>query len=75
MVALEAKYHAKCLLGCYTLARKAKAKGLKSTGEEEVISRITFAEQVMYIEEVRYLDEEGHQYSNLVIWHSFMCHK
>ncbi len=35
MVALEAKYHTKCLVGLYNRARKAKAKGLKSTDEEE----------------------------------------
>lgn len=58
MVALDAKYHAKCLVGLYNRARKAKAKGHKSTGEKEVMSRLAFAELVMYIEETRYLDED-----------------
>ena len=59
MVALEAKYHTKCLVGLYNRARRAKAKsGLKSTGEEDIMSRIAFAELVMYIEETRYSDED-----------------
>ena len=52
MVALEAKYHTKCLVGLYNRARKVKSKGLKSTlGQEDVMSRIRFSK---------------HQYSNLV---------
>ena len=58
MVALDAKYHAKCLVGLYNRARKAKAKGYMSTGEKEVVSRLAFAELVMYIEETRYSDED-----------------
>ena len=59
MVSLEAKYHTKCLVGLYNRARRAKAKsGLKSTGEEDIMSRIAFAELVMYIEETRYSDED-----------------
>ena len=58
MVALEAKYHTKCLEGLYNRARKVMAKGLKSTGEEEVMSRIAFTELVMYIEETHYSDED-----------------
>ena len=59
MVALEAKYHTKCLVGLYNRARRAKAKsGLKSTGEEDIMSKIAFAELVMYIEETRYSDED-----------------
>lgn len=57
MVALEAKYHTKCLAGLYNRARNAKAKSLKDTDQEEVLSDIVFAELVMYIEETR-LDED-----------------
>ncbi len=42
----------------YNRERKAKAKGLKSTDEEEEMSRIAFAELVMYIEETHYSDED-----------------
>ena len=35
-----------------------KAKGLESTGEEELMSRLAFAELVMYIEEARYSNED-----------------
>ena len=52
MVALEAKYHTKCLVALYNRTRKAKAQGLKSTDQKEIISGIVFAELVMYIEEV-----------------------
>ena len=58
MVALEAKYHTKCLVGLYNRARKTKAEGHKGTDEKELISGIAFAELVMYIEETRQLDEE-----------------
>ena len=75
MVALGAKHYTKCLVGLYNCARKVKAKRLKSTGEEEVISRIAFAELVMYIEETRFWRKKRRQYSSLVIWHSLMCHE
>ena len=52
MVALEAKYHTKCLVGLYNRARKAK-EGFKDTDERKVASGIAFAELVMYIEETR----------------------
>ena len=58
VVALEAKYHTKCLVGLYNRARKAKTEGLKCTDEKEIISGIAFAELVMYIEETRQMDEE-----------------
>ena len=58
MVALEAKYHTKCLVGLYNRARKAKSKRLNGVCEEEVASRIAFAELVMYIEEIRNSDEQ-----------------
>jgi len=51
MVALDAKYHTKCLVGLYNRARKAKADGLKGTDQKEMFSGIVFAELVMYIEE------------------------
>lgn len=53
MVALEATYHTKCLVGSYNRARKAKAEGLKGTDQKEITSGIVFAELVMYIEETR----------------------
>ena len=52
MVALEAKYHTKCLVHLYNRARKAKASRCKGTDESEMISRIVFAELALYIEEV-----------------------
>ena len=58
MVALEAKYHTKCLVRRYNRVRKVTAKGLKGTGEEEVMSRIAFAELLMYIEETQYSYED-----------------
>ena len=58
MVALEAKYHSKCLVGLYNCAREANTKGLKDTDEKEVASGIAFAELVMYVEETRQMDEE-----------------
>ena len=58
MVALEAKYHTKCLVGLYNRARKAKSQRLNGACEEEVASRIAFAELVMYIEEIHNSDEQ-----------------
>jgi hypothetical protein len=57
MVALESKYHTKCLVGLYNRARKAKSEGPKATYDERRVSGIVFAELVLYIEETR-LDEE-----------------
>ncbi len=57
MVALDAKYHTRCLVGLYNRARKAKAEGRKGTDKKETLSGIVFAELVMYIEEAR-LDRE-----------------
>jgi len=51
MMALEAKYHAKCLVSLYNRARKAKEE--EHTDEMEAKA---FAELVMYIEEQ--IDEE-----------------
>ncbi len=53
MVALEAKYHAKCLLALYNRARKVKTDAQQGTDREREISGIVVAELVMYIEETR----------------------
>ena len=58
MVALQAKYHTKCLVSLYNRARKAKAEGHTDINETEALSGIALAELVMYIEEMRQLDEE-----------------
>jgi len=52
MVALEAKYHTKCLLALYNRARKAQTAQKQTTSKDDEISGIIFAELVMYIEEV-----------------------
>ena len=44
--------HTKCLVDLHNRARKAKANRCKGTDESETISRIVFAELVLYIEEV-----------------------
>lgn len=57
MVALEAKYHTKCLLALYNRARKAKAElsELHAAYDDDCeVSGIAFAELVMYIEEARF---------------------
>ena len=53
MVALEAKYHAKCLLALYNRARKVKTDAQQETDRECELSGIVVAELVMYIEEAR----------------------
>ena len=58
MVALEAKYHSKCLAGLYNRARTVKSDG-EGIDEMNEFSGIAFAELVMYIEEVRQADEVG----------------
>ncbi len=50
MIALEAKYHTKCLLGLYNHARKIKTNASQN---EPQVSGIAFAELVIYIEETR----------------------
>ena len=50
MVALDAKYHSKCLSALYNHARKFKAGAQQG---EHPMSGIAFAELVMYIEETR----------------------
>ena len=58
MVALDAKYHSKCLVGLYNRARKVKSKEQGRSSEEEIASRIAFAELVMYIEEIHNSDDK-----------------
>lgn len=57
MVALEAKYHTKCLVGLYNRARKPQSEREGSTEKEREVSGIVFAELVLYMEETRQ-DEE-----------------
>ena len=56
-VALEAKYHTKCLVGMYSRARKDQFEGPEDIDKEREVSAIVFAELVLYIEET-WLDEE-----------------
>ena len=55
MVAIEAKYHARCLLGLYHRVRKANLEGLEDNGQGHAASTsgVVFAELVLYIEESR----------------------
>ena len=50
MVALEAKYHTKCLVDLHDRAQKAKAKDVaKGTNEVKIISRTVLILQNRYI--------------------------
>ena len=51
MVALEAKYHTKCLLDLYNHARKVQTAQQRISSKDDEISGIVFAELVMYTEE------------------------
>ena len=51
MVALEAKYHVKCLVALYNRARRVKTDAQQGTDREREISGIVVTEFVMYIEE------------------------
>lgn len=53
MIALEAKYHIKCLLALYNRARKVRSTQLKTANEEDKILAVVFAELVVYIEDAR----------------------
>ena len=55
MVAIEAKYHTRCLLGLYNRARGAHLEGLEDNGQGHAASTsgIVFAELVLYIDETR----------------------
>ena len=57
MVALEAKYHTKCLANLYNRARAATHSTSTDTGGEAHLNGIAFAELVMFIEDTR--KEEG----------------
>lgn len=48
-MALEEKYHAKCLAGLYNRARKAKSAESTETARERKISTVVFSEFVLYI--------------------------
>ena len=55
MLAIEAKYHPRCLVGLYNRARKASVEGLEDNGQGYAASTsgVVFAELVLYIEETR----------------------
>ena len=54
MVALEAKYHTKCLLTLYNnKARKVRSDTEQGSNGDHEVSGIAFAELVVYIEEAR----------------------
>ena len=53
MVALDAKYHTKCLLALYNRARKVRRTQQETTRNEDEIAALVFAELVMHIEESR----------------------
>ena len=57
MVALEAKYHTKCLANLYNRARAATESAIADTGVDVRVSGIAFAELVTFMEENR--REEG----------------
>ena len=57
MVALEAKYHTKCLANLYNRARAATESAIADTGIDARLSGIAFAELVTFMEENR--REEG----------------
>ena len=58
MVAIEAKYHPRCLVGLYNCARKANLEGLEDNGQGHAVSTsaFVFTELVLYIEETRQHD-------------------
>ena len=59
MVAIEAKYHIKGLVGLYNCVRKTDLEGLDDNGQGNAasVSDIVFAELVLYIEETRQGEE------------------
>ena len=61
MVAIEAKYHARCLLGLYHRVRRDTLEGLEDNGQGHAASTsgVVFAELVLYIEETRKRDESA----------------
>lgn len=65
MVALEAKYHTKCLTSLYNHARKAMEHEEQATHHEHELAGIAYAELVMYIEKKTGWRQVLHQYSCL----------
>ena len=61
MVAIEAKYHARCLLGLYHCVRRDTLEGLEDNaqGHAASTSGVVFAELVLYLEETRQRDESA----------------
>ena len=69
MVALEAKYHTKCLLALYNNTRKVQVAQQQVSNKENEVSGVVFAELVMYTEEVC-LEQAFHQFLNSPTLHS-----
>ena len=57
MIALDAQYHPRCLIGLYNRTRKAQSTGSQDTNQERAMSAVVFAELVLYIDKTRQ-DEE-----------------
>ena len=57
MVAIEARYHTKCLVALYNQARKIETESRDERDQDKEISAIVFAELVLFIEETR--QDEG----------------
>src|SRR2546425_2566703 len=53
MMALDARYHAKCLAGLYNRARKVKSAEYTETESERALSATVFAKLVLSIDETR----------------------
>jgi len=57
MIALDACYHARCLIELYNRTRNAQSTGSQDTNQERAMLAVVFVELVLYIEETRQ-DEE-----------------
>ena len=69
MVALEVKYHTKCLLALYNRARKVQVEQQGAYSEDDEISGIVFAELVK-----KFVWKQAlHQFSNSLIWPNSTC--
>ena len=66
MIALECKYHAKCLAALYNKEREAEKFKETESDQEQVFSGLAFAELPMYIEEHAFR-KMLHQSSNYMI--------
>ena len=53
MIALDAHYHPRCLIGLYSRTKKAQSTGSQDTNQKRAMSAVVFAELVLYIEETR----------------------